>query len=160
MSDQARSEIHQNRIAVKWALVIAACVILLAVYLFQQFNFLLFFCGSLAASENCSFHPNTIFIFNKTFRLIVNDTACMILILALFKERKYLRVAFYIFLFELLIVLPLYFILKLTLEGDSEISSPLLSQIHRMIVNPTLMILVIIAFSYQRFKSGSGRHEL
>lgn len=157
MSDQVRSALHQNRITVKLAFVILASVILLAVYLFQQFNFLLFFCGNIASPANCSFHPNTIFIFNKTFRLIVNDMACMILILAIFKERKYLRVAFYIFLFELLIVLPVYFLLKLTLEGDSEISSPLLSQIHRMIVNPTLMILVMIAFSYQKFKTGSSK---
>lgn len=77
----------------------------------------------------------------------------MLLIKSFFNEPKYVRFAFYIFLFEIAVLLPLYFIVKLGLEGDSEISSPLLSQIHRMIVNPTLMILVMAAFLYQKFKS-------
>jgi len=81
----------------------------------------------------------------------------MLLIFAIFREKKYLRVGFYIFLFESLIMLPIYFICKLTLEGTSEISSPLLSQVHRMIINPMLMILTIIAFFYQRFKAGENR---
>lgn len=68
-----------------------------------------------------------------------------------------MRVGFYVFLFELLILLPLYFTIKLTVEGTSEISSPLLSQIHRMIINPMLMILTIIAFFYQRFKAVENR---
>lgn len=82
----------------------------------------------------------------------MNDAACIVLIKSFFGESKYVRFAFVVFLFELLVLLPVYFAFKLSLEGDSEISSPLLSQIHRMIVNPTLMILVIIAFFYQKFK--------
>ncbi len=85
--------------------------------------------------------------------MCINDGACVILIYALFRERKYIRVAFYVFLFELLVILPIYFVLKLTIEGTSELSSPLLSQIHRMVVNPTLMLLLMVAFFYQRSKS-------
>ncbi len=95
-------------------------------------------------------HPNVIFGVNRTVRLILNDLACFLIILAIFRETKYLKVAFGVFLVELLIILPVYLTLKLTLEGDSEISSPLLSQIHRLIVNPTLMILLMIGFFYQR----------
>jgi exosortase F-associated protein len=138
-------------ITVRIILIVLSIVVLLIVYLFQQFNFLMFFCSIIGICRD-SFTPNTYFIFNKTFRLLMNDLVCMAMIKLIFREQKYLQVAFYIFLFELAILLPAYFMLKLSLEGDSEISSPLLSQVHRMIVNPTLMILVMIAFSYQRFK--------
>lgn len=84
--------------------------------------------------------------------MVFNDLACMILILVLFKERKYLVISFYLFLAELLVVLPLYFIIKLSVEGDSEISSPLFSQIHRIVVNPILMILLMFGFFYQRIR--------
>jgi hypothetical protein len=56
-----------------------------------------------------------------------------------------------VFVVELFVVLPIYFLLKLNLEGASEISSPLLSFIHRLIVNPMLMVLTGIALAYQKF---------
>src|SRR5690606_7807853 len=92
------------------------------------------------------------FVVNKTCRLLLNDLACLLLIMAIFRERNYLQLAFYIFLFEVLILLPFYFLIKLTFEGDSEVSSPLLSQIHRVIVNPLLMFLLMAGFFYQRYK--------
>ncbi len=63
---------------------------------------------------------------------------------------KYVKVGSYLQLIEMFVVLPLYFVVKLKLEGDSEISSPLLSQFHRLIINPTLMVLLMIGFYYQR----------
>jgi exosortase F-associated protein len=75
------------------------------------------------------------------------------IIWAVFQEQKYVKVAWYVFLIEVLVILPVYFAIKLSLEGDSEISSPLLSQIHRMIVNPMLMFLLMAGFFYQRMKT-------
>jgi len=154
MSGQARRSINQNTTA-RTAFALFGCLVLLITYLFQQTDFLSGIC-SVIFSNGCQFQPTIIFVVNKTLRLIVNDAACMLLIVAIFREQKYLRVAFYIFLFELLIMLPIYFTCKLTVEGTSEISSPLLSQVHRMIINPMLMILTIIAFFYQRFKAGEN----
>jgi exosortase F-associated protein len=94
--------------------------------------------------------PNTVFVANRVIRVILNDFACFLLIYGLFKESKYLKIAFLVFLAELFVILPLYLALKLSLEGDSEISSPLLSLIHRLIVNPTLMLLLIAGFIYQK----------
>jgi exosortase F-associated protein len=74
----------------------------------------------------------------------------MVIIWTLFQQTKFLKAAFLVFLVELLIILPLYFTVKLSLEGDSELSSPFLSQIHRMIVNPLLMFLLMIGFLYQK----------
>lgn len=126
----------------------AVClVVLLAVYLFQRFDYFNLLFGSSAEGNNFGF------IFNKSLRLLVNDAACLGLIWSLFHNRRYLSLATYLLLVEVLVILPLYFWIKLSLEGTSEISSPLLSQIHRLIVNPTLMILLIVSFFYQRFRN-------
>jgi exosortase F-associated protein len=136
----------------KWkraSLITFSLIALFVIYLYQRFNYFNFFATqiNIHLSENSSF----IFIFNKTFRLLLNDAACFILILAIFQQKKFLRVAAIVFLFEFLFLLPIYFALKLSLEGDSEISSPLLSQLHRLIINPTLMLLLIGGFFYQSY---------
>lgn len=122
-------------------LFLAGISLLAMVYIFQRVD--LVGCPG-------ELRPNTIFIVNRTFRLILNDIACFLIILAIFKQKKYLKMAFIVFLVELVVILPAYLVVKLTLEGDSEISSPLLSQIHRLIVNPMLMILLIGGFFYQQ----------
>jgi exosortase F-associated protein len=136
----------------KWirsSFILLSMVMLLATYLFQRTNWVALFLPS------ADFHPYVVFILNKTCRLVVNDLACFLLIFALFQDKRYLKLAWWLFLFELLILLPVYFIIKLTLEGDSEISSPLLSQVHRLIVNPMLMILLMLGFFYQRSKNNT-----
>lgn len=120
------------------------------VYVFQQVNYFYLFFSSEASA-------NTVFIFNKTFRLLINDLVCVTLILVLFENRKFVKMAFLVLWIELLVILPLYFLIKLNTEGDSEISSPLLSQIHRLIVNPMLMFILIAGFYYQKFFSAKNR---
>ena len=115
---------------------------LVTVYLFQQFSYAHFFSSTIA-------DRNLIFIINKSMRLILNDTLCLGLIYAIFYDIRYVKLGSLVQLAEMFLLLPLYFYFKLTLEGDSEISSPLLSQIHRLIVNPMLMILLMIGFYYQ-----------
>jgi exosortase F-associated protein len=134
-------------------LVVFSILTLAVIYVFQQFNFLFFLNG--LVGEPISFSGNIVFIFNKTLRLILNDLTCLVLIHSLFQDKKYLNVAFIVFLLEMLVLLPIYFIMKLTFEGNTELSSPLLSQIHRLIVNPMLMILLIISFFYQRQKANN-----
>lgn len=143
-------------IPVRVSLFILAILTLALIYLFQRINFLQVLCNFLDVSLSGT-HPYVFFVVNKSLRLIANDLACFMIIIAIFQERKYLKVAWYVFLVELLIILPFYFIIKLSVEGESEISSPLLSQIHRIIVNPTLMILLIIGFFYQKFNHPTKR---
>jgi len=128
-----------------------ALLVLVLVFVFQRFNYAIALTSFLPEGLQIT-QPNTIFIINKTTRLVLNDVACMVLIYAWFKERKYLTLSFYLFLVEVFLLLPIYFIVKLSLEGDSEISSPLLSQIHRLIVNPLLMFLLMVGFIYQRVR--------
>lgn len=125
-------------------LIGASLLGLVVIYVFQQANYFYFFFSGV-------FSANTVFIFNRTFRLVANDLLCVVLISVLFEKKEYVRVAFLLFAFELVIVMPLYFWIKLTLEGDSEISSPLLSQVHRLIVNPMLMVILIAGFYYQKY---------
>lgn len=132
----------RHKFWLRTGLLVTGLFILTVVYIFQRINL---------ADMLGGFHPNVSFIINRTARLILNDLACFLIIFAIFRESKYLKIAFWVFLAELLIILPVYFAIKLSLEGDSEISSPLLSQVHRLVVNPMLMILLIAGFFYQRF---------
>lgn len=125
-------------------------LILVTVYLLQRFSYAEVLNAILPDTLDIR-QANTIFVVNKTIRLVLNDLACMLLIYALF-EKKHLTIAFYLFLIELFVILPVYFIIKLSVEGDSEISSPLLSQVHRLIVNPLLMFLLMMGFVIQRLK--------
>lgn len=127
---------------IRAGLFLTGLAILAAVYLFQRIN-LAGFLGDFA--------PNVVFVMNRTARLIINDFACFLIIFALFQQAKYLKMAFWIFLIEMFVILPVYLMVKLSLEGDSEISSPMLSPIHRLIVNPMLMLLLIAGFLFQRY---------
>jgi exosortase F-associated protein len=141
MEKQSKLQLH-SRGGVLLSISLLACV-----YVFQNFDYVNTFLNAIrlpAAS------PVTTFVINKTFRLVLNDFFCFGLIYSLFGERKYVRTAFFVFCFELLFILPVYFIIKLNIEGTSEISSPLLSQIHRLVVNPMLMLILIIGFYFQR----------
>ncbi|MCA4895236.1 MAG: hypothetical protein ING84_09560 [Cytophagales bacterium] len=128
----------------QWALVGLGIVGLAVVYLFQQSGFL----GQLVDKAS---HPYLSFSFNRTLRLLFNDFFMLLLLAGWFQSRAVLRLAFAIQLVDFLVLLPAYLLVKLNLEGDIEISSPLLSQFHRLIVNPTLMILLIPAVYFQRF---------
>ena len=115
---------------------------LIALYLFQRFNY--------AELVSLSFSSNTQFIINKTIRFIFNDLAVILLIHAIFNNKGLLKIAFSIQLLELLFILPLYFYIKLSFEGPTELSSPLLSFVHRIVVNPIIMLLLIPAFWFQQ----------
>ena len=131
---------------VRISMVAFAMIALFLIYLFQGLNYV----------QGFNLSPNSTFVANRTIRLILNDSLCMVLIAALFQKHSCLRLAGIIFMIELLIILPAYLLIKLSLEGPSEISSPLLSPIHRMIVNPLLMIILIGAFYYQKYFSSSS----
>lgn len=147
----AESKTFSTTRATSMMLLAVAMLVLGLMYLFQRVNFLHYLL-SVVGARSSEIHPYVFFVFNKTFRLLLNDLACLLIVFVLFREQRYLRATMIVFLVELLLILPLYFWIKLSWEGDSEISSPLLSQIHRLVVNPVLMILLMVGFLYQRFK--------
>ena len=131
-----------------------AVLLLILMYMLQRLNYcaLLFSAFSLPDGQAGFQLPsdNFQFIFNRTIRYIINDLSVILLIFVLFQNRALTQVAFALQLFGLIVILPIYFYIKLSLEGPTEISSPLLSFIHRIVVNPILMLLLIPAFFYQQ----------
>lgn len=136
-------------------MIVFSAVMLLLVYIFQRFNYAAVVYN--ITSLEVLTYPNAVFAVNRTTRLLINDSLCMILIYALFQKRSYLKLSGIIFGFEVLVLLPVYLWAKLSIEGPSEISSPLLSPIHRMIVNPLLMIVLIAALYYQQYMTSKAK---
>jgi exosortase F-associated protein len=131
----------------KYSLGLLAILMLVLMYMLQRTNY----CTIIYSTAGLDLpSANAQFIFNRTLRFLINDLSVILLIYVIFESRGLVKIAFFVQLFGLFIVLPLYFYFKLTLEGPSEISSPLLSFIHRIVVNPILMLLLIPAFYYQK----------
>lgn len=134
-----------SRRQIAWVSV--ACIALAGMYVFQRVNY----AGLVLSLFGIAPGENVIFVINRTLRLLVNDSICAGIVVILFEEQRFRKIAWMVLAVEVLVLLPGYLILKLSVEGASEISSPLLSFIHRLIVNPTLMILTIIALAYEKF---------
>jgi len=94
------------------------------------------------------------FITNRSIRFIVNDGLAILLIYALFRERKYVVFAVWVQLIGLVFILIPYFILKLNFPSYN---GPLISFLHRLVLNPTLLLLLIPAFYYQRKQESISR---
>jgi len=123
--------------------VLVACVGLAFTYLLQDFF-------SLQHSLNWQLPPSIDFVAKKSIRLILNDVFVLLLVYAWFNNRSITRLALGLQLIDTFILLPLYLIMKLNWEGPAELSSPLLSQLHRFIVNPFLLLLLIPAVYFQK----------
>ncbi len=87
------------------------------------------------------------FSINKLFRYLFNDLFAMAIIAGLFPEKAYLRFAFFVLLFGLLILSPCY--IGLYLWQPAGFSSTI-GHLHRLVMNPVLMMLLIPAFFYQK----------
>ena len=87
------------------------------------------------------------FIINRSIRFIINDGLAILLIYALFYERKYVLFAVWVQVFGMVFVFIPYFIIKFNFPGYN---GPLISFLHRLVLNPTLLLLLIPAFYYQK----------
>ena len=83
------------------------------------------------------------FLVSKTLRFLLNDFLAMGLVLAVFPGRQHLVVALLVQAFGLVFLLIPYFILKLGLGMDN---GPLVSFLHRLVLNPILMLLLLPGF--------------
>jgi exosortase F-associated protein len=105
-----------------------------SVYIFQDAGI-----GSQFMSENQTLR----FILVKTFRFLLNDLLAIGLIASIFPGRGYLLTALVVQVFGLIFFLIPYFVLKVGLGyGDG----PLISFLHRLVLNPVLLLLLIPAF--------------
>jgi exosortase F-associated protein len=119
---------------------------LIVVFLFQRIN--------IAAAMEVSDHQIHQFIINRSIRFLLNDFLTIGLIFALFAERKYVIFALWVQGIGIVFFLIPYFILKIQYPAYN---GPLLSFLHRLILNPTLLLLLIPAFYYQKKISSNGK---
>jgi exosortase F-associated protein len=127
--------------------VIGSLVALSAIFLFQRFNF-----AGFILSDVGSFSKIFVFNLNKIVRFVLNDIFAILLIYALFKERKYLVFALVVQLCGMFFILLPYLVLKTYYPAYN---GPLISYLHRLVVNPLLLVLLIPAFYYQRIQKKS-----
>lgn len=124
----------------RWQWIVGGISILglAAVFIFQQVDL----AAAMGVKENLSR-----FFVNRTIRFFLNDLFTIGLIYALFSERKYVLFALYVQVAGVVLFLIPYFILKLYLPTYN---GPLISFLHRLILNPTLLMLLIPALYLQR----------
>ena len=91
--------------------------------------------------------PLTAFFINRSIRFLTNDFLAIMLIYGLFGERKYVHFAVMVQVFGFVFLLLPYFIFKLYWP---QYNGPMISFLHRIILNPTLMLLLIPALYYQK----------
>lgn len=133
-----------NRVQRMTVFITGGVLLLVIAYLFQK-EFLDWMMKAGFLSD-----PGTVFVVNRMLRMLLNDMGCILIIYGIFEKKIYLRLAAWLMLFEMVVLLPVYLVVKLSLEGPTELSSPLLSQIHRLIVNPLLMFVLMAGLFYQR----------
>lgn len=89
------------------------------------------------------------FIINKSLRFLFNDLFSLLLIYGLFAELRYIRIGLLVMALGMFILLPAYLILAIHLGPEG---FHYLTFLHRITMNPWLMLLLIPAFFYQRLK--------
>jgi exosortase F-associated protein len=117
---------------------VASVVGLVCVFLFQK------------ELTGATFEANTrfsTFVINRTVRFLLNDLFAIGLIYALFEKRKYVIFSLYVQVAGVILFLIPYFILKYHFP---HYNGPMINFLHRLILNPTLLLLLIVAFYYQK----------
>ena len=76
-----------------------------------------------------------------------NDSLAILIIYGFFGPGKYVKFAAYILLFGLVVLLPIYLVLVIFFYQETY---SFLNHLHRLVLNPVLMMLLIPAFYSQR----------
>lgn len=128
-----------SRLSLRWTLGIASLFGLLGVFLFQGVDVAGHFGWTMSGIHR--------FLFNRSIRFFLNDGFMIGVIYALFGSRRYVLFALVVQVIEIIFFLLPYFMLKIYYPSYN---GPLLSFLHRLILNPTLLLLLVPAFYYQR----------
>jgi exosortase F-associated protein len=124
---------------IRFAIGLVSIAGLVAVFLFQEIDV----AGMLGSDAS----KIVKFIINRTIRFLLNDIFAIALIYAIFAERKYVIFALWVQLAGVFLFLIPYFVLKLNFPSYN---GPMINFLHRLILNPILLYLLIPAFYYQR----------
>ncbi len=136
----------------RWAAIMISICALIIIFLSQEFQYGYAFAKLL----NITISENTNWVITKTTRFILNDGFAILLVYGIFEERKYVLFAFLIQVLGFVFLLIPYIILFLSFSFQHEAS---LSYLHRIIVNPTLIMLLIPALLYQKYKGVNSNDQ-
>lgn len=135
----------------KWRLliIIGALTVLLVMFLFQHFNYIEYLVGSRIELWD----KRVVFSINKSIRFLINDSMTVLVIYAVFYERKYVLFAIVIQLFGMLVLLPTYLVAKWYYPVYN---GPMINYLHRLTLNPILLMLLIPVLIFQKRKLKSN----
>jgi exosortase F-associated protein len=119
----------------RWVVGIFCVIGLILTYLFQRISW---------TSIGGHYSPTVELIVNKSIRFVLNDFLMLGLLFALFPYKKYMQIAIFIQIAGVFLFLIPYFILKLAFD----FTNPTTAFLHRLVVNPVALILLIPAFHY------------
>ena len=120
-------------------ILILSLVLLLCFYIFQK--------NILGLLEFQELSKNSIFVLKKIVRFLINDFLMIGVIYGIFKTKDAIKVALIVQLFGFVFLLTPYILIKLYIGGYN---GPLVSFLHRLVLNPLLLILLIPALYFQR----------
>jgi exosortase F-associated protein len=126
------------------------------VYILQRDLFYSGFLDSGAGTVKVEGFDAKKFAAGKLLRFLINDTGSLLIIFGLFRRKDFMRFGFRLFLVELLILLPAYLVM-VTYAYES--TRFFLQHLHRLVVNPVLMMLLIPAFYYQLHREKLSDHS-
>jgi exosortase F-associated protein len=127
-----------NKVLIRSSIGGLSLIGLLIVFLFQKID----------VAGYLSIHDKLYnFLVNRSIRFVLNDLFAIALIYALFHQKKYVVFALWVQLAGVIFILIPYFILKIYFLSYN---GPLISFLHRLILNPILILLLIPAFYYQK----------
>lgn len=122
----------------RWIVGLTSAILLVMVYVFQS-NKLAYALG---------FNDKDVaFVVNKSIRFILNDIFMIGVIYALFGKRQYVLFALIVQAVGIVFILLPYFVFKIYFHVGG---GPLMSFLHRLVLNPTLMLLLIPALWMQQ----------
>jgi exosortase F-associated protein len=132
---------------VRWLVGIGCTMGLVLFFLVQQIDI-----ASVLGITN----KTTAFIVTKTIRFVVNDLLMIGVIYALFAQKRLVYFALVVQAFGIVFLLIPYFVLKLYFQTGN---GPLVSFLHRLVLNPTLMLLLIPAFWLQERQATKASND-
>jgi exosortase F-associated protein len=131
-------ELFKSDTRLRIVLIVISSISLGIVFLGQRWDY--------SALLGLNHHHQVQFITNRVIRFLINDNLVLLLIYAIFYEKKYVKFGLAVEAIGFFFLLIPYFILKYSLE----INPMYISFIHRLIINPTLMVLLIPAIYIQK----------
>ena len=119
-------------------------VALIIIFVFQQFSYSGLLFERILGFELGKFSE---FSLNKIIRFLLNDLAVILVIYGIFYQRKYINLALIVLCFGFLfLLLPYLFLVK----NYPQYNGPLYSHLHRLIMNPILLLLLVPVLLYQK----------